>query len=138
MCLGWMKLQLFLFFLFDLLFQRQLVCFFNFLGLFAQFEFFVDFDEYDPCWICVWFICFNFTFVLSILQLLDPLENFAISGSMFDSVVECSLEGDLDLFLLVCFVLNYTCCCRVGLSLVWSVVLFVGGLWLMFCFKAFA
>ena len=39
-------------------------------------------------------------------------------------------RGDLDLFLLVCFALNdVSCCCRVGLSLVRPVVLYVGGLW---------
>ena len=59
--------------------------------------------------------------------------NFAISWSLgwsFVFVVYCCLEGDLNLFLLVCFALNdFSCFCRVGLSLVRSVVLFVGGLW---------
>ena len=37
------------------------------------------------------------------------------------------------------FVLNdLSCCCRVGLSLVRSTMLFVAGLWLIFCSKAFA
>ena len=48
--LQWMKLHsAFLFFLFGLLFWRPLVRFLDFLGVFVQTEFFVHFDEYDPC-----------------------------------------------------------------------------------------
>ena len=81
--------------------------------------------------LAVWFICFVFSI---------SAFNFSISwslGWLFVSV-DCYLEGDLDLFLLVCFALNdFSCCCKVGLSLILFVVLFVGGIWLMFRFKAF-
>ena len=48
-------------------------------------------------------------------------------GRSFVIVVDSCLEGDLDLFFLVCFELNdFSCRCRVCLSLVQSMVLLVG------------